>query len=87
MEIKISILNCTYNLCLFQSKLLLIQSLRVLFLLFRLKKLPVLGKAELLQKGIFFLVRLFARDFLVMKKLEIEKTKPTLFIPVLKVEY
>jgi len=33
---------------------LLIQSLRVLFLLFRLKKFPVLGKAELLQEGIFF---------------------------------
>ena len=41
----------------------------------------------LLQDGIFFLIHLFARDILVMKKLEIEKTKPTLIISVLKVEY
>ena len=46
-----------------------------------------LTKAELLQEGIFFLIHLFARDVLVMKKLEIEKTKPTFIIPVLKVEY
>ena len=44
-------------------------------------------EAELLQEGIFFLVHLFARDILVMKKLEIEKTKPTFIISVLKVEY
>ena len=44
-------------------------------------------KAELLQEGIFFLIHLFARDVLVMKKLEIEKTKPTFIISVLKVEY
>ena len=44
-------------------------------------------KAELLQEGIFFLVHLFARDVLVMKKLEIEKTKHTFDISVLKVEY
>ena len=44
-------------------------------------------KAELQQEGIFFLIRLFASDVLVMKKLEIEKTKPTLIISVLKVEY
>ena len=44
-------------------------------------------KAELLQKGIFFLIHVFARDVLVMKKLEIEKTKPTFTISVLKVEY
>ena len=30
-----------------------------------------LTKAELLQEGIFFLIHLFARDVLVMKKLEI----------------
>ena len=30
-------------------------------------------KAELLQEGIFFLLQLFARDVLVMKKLEIKK--------------
>ena len=44
-------------------------------------------KAELLQEGIFFLVHLFARDILVMKKLEIEKTKRTFIISVLKVDY
>ena len=44
-------------------------------------------KAELLQEGIFFLIHLFAIDVLVMKKLEIEKTKPTFIISVLKVEY
>ena len=44
-------------------------------------------KAELLQEGIFFLVHLFARDILVMKKLEIEKTKPTFIISVLKVRF
>ena len=43
-------------------------------------------KAELLQEGIFFLIHLFARDVLVMKKLEIEKTKSTLVISVLKVD-
>ena len=45
------------------------------------------NKAELLKEGIFFLIHLFARDFLVIKKLEIEKTKPTFIISVLKVEY
>ena len=45
-------------------------------------------KAELLQEGIFFFViHLFSRDVLVMKKLEIEKTKPAFIISVLKVEY
>ena len=44
-------------------------------------------KAEYLQEGIFFLIHLFATDVLVMKKLEIEKTKPTFIISVLKVEY
>ena len=34
-------------------------------------------KAELLQEGIVFLIHLFARDVLVMKELEIQKTKPT----------
>ena len=34
-------------------------------------------KTEVLQEGIFFLIHLFARDRLVMKKLEKEKTKPT----------
>ena len=45
------------------------------------------NKAELLQEGIFFLIHLFARYVLVMKKLEIEKTKPIFIISVLKVEY
>ena len=43
-------------------------------------------KAELLQEGIFFLLQLFARDVLVMKKLEIEKTKPTLIISTFKTD-
>ena len=38
--------------------------------------------AELLQEGLFFLIHLFARDVLVMKKLEIEKTKPTFIIHI-----
>ena len=37
-------------------------------------------KAELMQEGIFVLIHIFTRDILVMKKLEIEKTKPTLII-------
>ena len=37
-------------------------------------------KAILLQEGIFFLIHLFAVDVLVMKKLEIEKTKPIFII-------
>ena len=45
------------------------------------------NKAELLQEGIIFLIHLFARAILLMKKLEIEKTKPTFIISVLKVEY
>jgi hypothetical protein len=47
----------------------------------------MIGKAELLQEGIFFLILLFARDVSLMKKLEIEKTKSTFIISVLKVEY
>ena len=35
-------------------------------------------KAELLQEGVFFLFHLFARDVLLMKKLEIEKLSPLL---------
>ena len=46
-----------------------------------------LHKAELLQEGIFFLIHLFARGVLIMKKLEIKKTKPTFSISVLKIEY
>ena len=42
---------------------------------------------ELLHQGIFFLLQLFARDVLVMKELEIEKTKPTFILSLLKVEY
>ena len=41
-------------------------------------------KAELLQLK---LIHLFARELLLMKKLEIKKTKPTFIISVLKVEY
>ena len=46
-----------------------------------------IGKAELLQVGIFFLIHLFAREILLLKKLKIEKTKPTFTISVLKVQY
>ena len=45
-----------------------------------------LRKAELLQEGIFILIHLFARDVLVMKQLEIEKTEPTFIISVLNVD-
>ena len=41
-------------------------------------------KAKLLQLK---LVHIFARAILLMKTLEIEKTKPTFIISVLKVEY
>jgi hypothetical protein len=34
-------------------------------------------KAKLLQVGIFFLIHLFAREILLLKKLEIEETKNT----------
>ena len=44
----------------------------------------VLYKAKLLQLK---LIHIFARAILLMKKLEIEKTKPTFIISVLKVEY
>ena len=37
-------------------------------------------KAEFRREGIFFFLQIFARDVLVMKKLEIEKTKPTFII-------
>ena len=42
------------------------------------------SKAKLLQLK---LIHIFARAILLMKKLEIEKTKPTFIISVLKVEY
>ena len=41
-------------------------------------------KAESLQLN---LIHLFASEILLLKKLEIEKTKPTFIISVLKVEY
>ena len=44
------------------------------------------SKAELLQEGIFFLIYFFARNVLVMQKLEIAKTQATFMISVLKVE-
>ena len=44
------------------------------------------NKAELLQEGIFFMIHLFARDVLVMKKLEIETTKPTFIISTFKTD-
>ena len=53
----------------------------------RSKAISYATKAELLQEGIFSFIHLFAKDVLVMKKLEIEKTKPTFIISILKVEY
>ena len=44
-------------------------------------------KAKLLQVGIFLLIQLFAGAILLLKKLKVEKTKPTFIISVLKVEY
>merc|ERR1712051_822191 len=46
----------------------------------------VRNKAELLQEGYFFLLQLFARGVLVMKKLEIENTKPTFIISTFKTD-
>ena len=43
-------------------------------------------KAKLLQEGIFFLIHVFSRDVLVMKKLEIKKIKPAFIISVLKIK-
>ena len=42
------------------------------------------SKAEFLQEGIFFLIHLFVRDVLVVKKLEIEQAKPSFIILILK---
>ena len=44
-------------------------------------------KLNCYKKDFFFLIHLFARDVLVVKKLEIEKIEPTLIMSVLKVEY
>merc|ERR1712051_499286 len=46
----------------------------------------VRNQAELLQEGIFFLLQLFARGVLAMKKLEIEKIKPTFIISTFKTD-
>ena len=43
-------------------------------------------KLNYCKKVFFFLIHLFARDVLVMEKLEIEKTKPNFIMSVLKVE-
>ena len=51
----------------------------------RMLKPKHFAKAKLQKECIFFLIHLFARDILLMKKLEIEKTKPTFIISVLKV--
>ena len=40
-------------------------------------KIVPIVKAKLQKEGIFFLVHLFARDILVMKKMEIKETKTT----------
>ena len=46
-----------------------------------------IAKAEILREGIIFLIHLFARAILLMKKLKMEKTKPTFITSVLKVKY
>ena len=46
----------------------------------------ILLKPNNCRKVFFFLLQLFASGILVMKKLEIEKTKPTFIISVLKVD-
>jgi hypothetical protein len=40
---------------------------------------PLPSKAKLQKEVIFFLIHIFARDILLMKKLEIEETKTTSF--------
>ena len=51
---------------------------QVSFILGKGRTLPhYYDKAKLLKEGIFFLIHLFARDILLMKKLEIEETKTT----------
>ena len=44
-------------------------------------------KLNYCKKVFFFLINLFARAFLVMKKWEIEKPKPPFIVSVLKIEY
>ena len=39
-------------------------------------KIPLILKAELLREGIIFLIHLFARAVLLMKKLKIEEPRP-----------
>ena len=45
------------------------------------------SKAEFAQEGIYFVLQFFAWWILLIKNLEIEKSKPTFIISVLKVEY
>ena len=47
----------------------------------------IVSKAELQQVGIFFAINFLPWDFLLIKKLEIKKTKTTFIISVLKVVY
>ena len=47
----------------------------------------VCTKAELTQVGIYFALNFLPWEFLLIKKLEIEKTKATFIISVLKVVY
>ena len=49
--------------------------------------LTVMLKLNYCKKVFFFLIHLFARDVLVMKKLKIEKTKPNFIISILKVSF
>ena len=48
--------------------------------------MKVSTKAEFRKEDNFFLLQLFARDVLVIKTLEIEKTKPTFIISTFKTD-
>ena len=52
--------------------------------IFEFDRIWVWAKAEFLQLK---LIHLFARELLQIKKLEIEKTKHTFIVSILKVEY
>ena len=63
-----------------------VQAMKFAYNMFKFRK-SYSNKAEFSQEGIFLVLQLFARLILSIKKLEIEKTKPTFIISVLKVEY
>ena len=52
-----------------------------------IKLIHIVSKAELPLEGIFFTLNFLPWEFLLVEKLEIEKTKTTFIISVLKVVY